>query len=147
MAKPETQTKTSITENKKVVKYSEKFGLDKDRKKLGVETNSKTVSPGKNFFIVKVVMTESKKRYDGADGETGEIIHGKKKIAQIDIITEDGTPLKFYAMNAPIVEACQNMLEDKDIQAGEDGVFKYPVLINEVVEGLGEQKRVYIAFQ
>ena len=144
------KTTTDKPSNQRVVKYGEKFGLDKDRKKLGAETNEKSTPPvysaGKNFLIVKVVMTESKKRYDGADPDTGEIIHGKKKIAQIDVILEDGSAAKFYAMNAPIVEACQNMLEDKDISADKEGVFGTPVLITEVIEGIGDQKRKYIAF-
>lgn len=142
--------KSAGAPKKGAIKFSDKFGLDKDRKKLGVrdDPNAKppTVSPGENFQITKIVMTTSKKRYDGQDPETGEIIHGKIPIAQFDVTKEDGTVLKLYSPNSAIVEACRNILKDPDFGASDEGVLAVPAEIAEVIEGTGEKSRKYIAF-
>jgi len=134
---------------KKGIKFSDKFGLDKDRKKLGAVTNEKLKIPiysaGVNFQITKIVITESKKRYDHTNPD-GEMTRGKINIAQFDVIKEDGTQAKFYSPNSAIVEACENILKDKDFGADKEGNLSTPAVINEVIEGEGEASRKYIAF-
>jgi len=143
-----TKTEQKGTAVRKGISYSEKFGLDKSRKKLGATTDEKkgTFNPGKDFSITKIVMGESKKRYDHEDKETGEIVHGKIGIVQIDGVTENGDPFKVFSPNAPIVEACENILADKEVGADKEGNLQTPVIIHEVMEGQGEKNRAYLAF-
>jgi hypothetical protein len=135
---------------KKGLSYSEKFGLDKDRKKLGIITNDKipvpTLSLGENFSITRIVITDSKKRYDYVNPETEQISHGKIKIAQFDGILEDGKAYKVYSPNSAIVEACENIMNDADYGINKDGFLTTPALIDRVIEGTGEKSRKYIAF-
>jgi hypothetical protein len=141
--------KTNVS-TKKGISYSAKFGLDKDRKKLGIVTNDKatppTLSLGENFSITRIVITDSKKRYDYVNPETDQITHGKINIAQIDGTLEDGTPFKVYSPNSAIVEACENILADKDFMPDNEGYLSTPALIAGVMEGTGEKSRKYIAF-
>jgi len=133
MAKPETKP------TRKSIKFSDKFGLDKDRKKLEAGL--------KNFEITKIVITDSKKRYDHVDRETDEITRGKIPIAQFDCILESGETGKFYSPNSAIVEACENILNDADFAVDKaTGILSVPALINEVISGKGEKGRNYIAF-
>lgn len=145
-----TQKPNSGAPKKGAIKYSDKFGLDKERKKLGTVTDEKanppTLSPGENFRIVKIVMTTSKKRYDMQNMETGELGHAKIPIAQFDVETENGQHLKLYSPNSAIVEACQNILKDPDFAASEDGTLAVPAEIGGVIEGKGEKGRGYLAF-
>ena len=142
------EMKTAST--KKGISYSQKFGLDKERKKLSTVTNDKatppTLSLGENFSITRIVITDSKKRYDYVNPETEQITHGKINIAQFDGVLEDGTPYKVYSPNSAIVEACQNILSDADFGADKDGYLKEPAIIAGVMEGTGEKSRKYIAF-
>jgi hypothetical protein len=135
----------------KTIKFSDKFGLDKDRKKLGSVTDEKkkpvpVYSPGKNFKIFKIVISDSKKKYDHVSPETDEIVRGRIPIAQFDIVTEDGERQKFYSPNSAIVEACENILKDADFGADKDGNLSTPAEISEVIEGTGDKNRPYIAF-
>jgi hypothetical protein len=132
--KPEA-TKSPV---KKTIKYGDKFGLDKERKKLEAGL--------KNFSITRIVMTESKKRYDHVDSETEETVRGKIGIAQFDCTLEDGSFAKFYSPNSAIVEACENILADVDFGANKEGYLSTPAEIGEVISGKGEKGRNYIAF-
>ena len=142
--------KTAGAPKKGAIKYSDKFGLDKDRKKLSTVTDEKanppTLYPGQNFQITRIVMTTSKKRYDMQDIESGELVHAKIPIAQFDVTTEEGKNLKLYSPNSAIVEACQNILKDPDFAASEDGTLAVPAEIGDVIEGKGEKGRGYLAF-
>lgn len=130
---------TAKQESKKTsVSYGKKFGLDPNRKKLAAGLE--------NFDIVKIVLTESKKKYQHT-GEDGELTKGKISIAQIDIIDADGKTLLFYSPNAPIVEACENILKDEEFGAGENGTLSVPCHIDKVIEGKGEGNKKYLAFQ
>jgi hypothetical protein len=140
-----------VVSQKRTLKFGDKFGLDKDRKKLGARdvpalgTKPEIVSAGKNFSITRIVMTESKKKYDNAQ-EDGEIARTRIPIAQMDILKEDGTPVKVYSPNSAIVEACQNILADSDFGADKEGFLQTPAEIAEVIEGVGEKNHNYIAF-
>jgi hypothetical protein len=141
-------TETKAGTARKGISYSEKFGLDKSRKKLSSETNDAKglYNPGKDFSITRIVMSESKKRYDHEDSETGEMTHGKIEIAQIDGVTAEGESFKVFSPNAPIVEACVSMLADKDLSADKDGWLSTPCIIHEVIAGEGDKNRKYLAF-
>lgn len=136
MAQKET-TKTGTV--KRTIKFSDKFGLDKERKKLTAGL--------KNFSILKIIITESKKRYDHINKDTDELTRGKIGIAQFDALLEDGKTIgKFYSPNSAIVEACENILADADFGADKEGNLTTPAEISEVIEGIGEKGRKYIAF-
>jgi len=130
---------TAKTVKTNTVSYAKKFGLDPERAKLDAGL--------KNFDILKIVVGESKKKYDHEDSETGEIVHGKIDIVSLDLLLEDGTIKKVYAPNAPIVEACQNILKDPDFEAKPDGTLGVPCHIDEVIQGKGDKNRGYIAFK
>jgi hypothetical protein len=148
MAKTETKINTPV---KNGIRFGDKFGLDKERKKLGASDmpNAKPVpiySPGENFSIVKIVMTKSKKKYSAEDEETGEQKKGLIDIAQIDVIKEDGTPAKFYSGNKAIVQSCEAIINDADFKVMPDGTLGVPCIIASVIEGVSGNFR-YIAFE
>jgi hypothetical protein len=141
---------------KKGISFASKFGLDKERHKLGAVTNEKatppTVAPmdfgGEGFQITKIIVVDSKKKYSVTNEETNEIVKVKIPIVQFDAIHADGSIGKYYSPNGAIVEACQNIMEDPDF--GYDkvtGELKVPAEITTVFAGKGENKRDYIAFQ
>ena len=94
----------------KVVKYGDKFGLEKDRLKL--------ISGIFDFDIVRIEIHKSKVSYDVTvlhDDGTKEIKKQKIDVASFDALYyEDGKPAKeitkFYSSSMPIVESCKEML-------------------------------------
>ncbi len=138
MVEKKNTEKTSGNVKGKSIKFSEKFGLDKDRKKLEAGL--------KNFSITRIIITDSKKRYDHIDKETDEITRGKIPIAQFDCLLEDGTPAKFYSPNSAIVEACENIIADPDFGVDKEGYLSTVAEIGEVISGKGEKGRNYLAF-
>jgi hypothetical protein len=144
------------TVSKKGISFASKFGLDKNRHKLGAVTNDKIVPPvvapmdfgGEGFQITKIIMVDSKKKYSVTNEDTNEIVKVKIPIVQFDVIHADGSIGKYYSPNGAIVEACQNIIDDSDF--GYDkvtGELKTPAEITTVFAGKGENKRDYIAFQ
>jgi hypothetical protein len=124
------------------IKFSERFGLPKDRQKLTADWS--------DFDIVKVEIVQSKKMYDvRTETESGTVVKKKKiDIAYIDVhLYEDGKPskeiTKFYAPNAPIAAACKDILES---YGKPDGTLKEPIYIAEVKEEKGENKNSYLFF-
>jgi hypothetical protein len=144
-------TESKTTENKKKsLSYAGKFGLDPDRKKIGMKTDDTakpaTQFPGENFQIVKIVMGMSRKKYP-VENEDGEMVHTKIPVVQFDIIHEDGSTGKYYSPNAAIVEACENILKDEDFGADkETGVLATPCEVSHLVEGKGAKNGKYVAF-
>ena len=138
-------TKATTEQKKKVVKFGEKYGLDKDRKKIGAVDNAErnTKNPGENFQIFRIIVTQSRKRYETVN-DNDELVKGKIDIVQFDVTHEDGSEGKYYSPNAPIVEACKTILAD--IGADEEGFLKEPVEVSKVIEGKGDKNRSYIAF-
>ena len=105
-----------------MVKFGEKYGLDKDRLK---------VEKGEEFSIVKIGKI-TKTRKEGEDYE----------IAEFDVIIE-GKPAKRYGTNSAIVDACKTMLQD----AKPDGTLKESIEVS-VVERISEKrKKPYLAFE
>jgi len=147
-AKMATKDKTTAS---KSIKFSDKFGLDKDRKKLGavntpaVGNKPELVYPGKNFKIVKITKGYTKKKYDVLD-ENEEIIRAKIPIVQFDVVHADGSTGKYYSPNTAVVEACENILADPDFGADKEGNLQTPAEIDDVISGSGEKGRNYIAF-
>ena len=142
--------------SKKGISFAAKFGLDKDRHKLGAVTDTKATPPiqapmdfgGEGFSIIKIVMTDSKRRYSVTNPDTNEIVKVKIPIVQFDVIHADGSMGKYYSPNSAIVEACENIMEDKDFgYSKETGLLESPAVVNTVIAGKGENKRDYIAFQ
>jgi hypothetical protein len=137
---------------KEGISFASKFGLDPERKKLGVITNEKakppTLSPGENFSILAIKMSKTKKKYSHTDPETDELVEGKIPIAQIDIRTEAGEIIKVYSPNSAIIEACRAIIDDEDFGYNkETGKLSTPANISRVIEGEGSNNRKYIAFQ
>jgi hypothetical protein len=126
------------------VKFSDKFGLPKDRLKLDVGFG--------NFEIFKIEIIKSKKLYDvREETEAGTKITKRLiDIAYIDAFECDNNGkaqkdkiVKYYAPNAPIVAAC------KDILAAfgkKDGTLTEGVYIGEVASKEGEGKNAYLYF-
>jgi hypothetical protein len=140
----------------KGISFASKFGLDKDRHKLGAVTNEKSTPPtvapmdfgGEGFLITKITEVDSKKRYSVTNEDTNEIIKVKIPIVQFDVIHADGSKGKYYSPNSAIVEACENIMADPDFRYNKaTGELGEPALINTVIAGKGENKRDYIAFQ
>lgn len=117
-----------------MVNFADKFGLPKDRVKLEAGLT--------DFDIVKIEITQSKKKYDVRE----ELPDGSTKITRklIDIAYFDtAAGEKYYSPNAPIVSACKDILK---AYGKVDGTLKEVVHINEVKEGIGEGKNPYIFF-
>lgn len=117
-------------------KFSEKFGLESDRVKLAAGVGK--------FNITHIVLKESKKDYSSrAEGKEST---GKITIAHINgISTVDGSIVKYYAPNAPIVQSCKDIL-DADGTKDPNGKLKDPIFIEEVALG-GEKGREYLFFK
>jgi hypothetical protein len=114
-----------------VVKFGEKFGLESDRVKLAAGIGK--------FEVVRIEIKESKKEYDTKDGAK------KIKIAHIDVVMKsDGSTKKYYSPNGPILQACEDMLNDIGVKS-KDGTLKEPVYIDEV-KTAGTKGREYIFF-
>ena len=108
---------------KDVKTFSEKFGLDKDRKKLA---NGIT-------FIITAIPKIEKTRKEGEDYE----------IATIDGVDLIGEPVKYYGTNQAIIDACKTMLTD----AKPDGTLTEPIKVT-VVERISEKrKKAYLTFE
>lgn len=123
---------------KNKVSFSAKFGLDPNRKKLE--------ATDEGFFITRIVITPSKKKYSGENPETGEQEVKKIDIAQIDVVTATGDKKLFYSPNVAIVEACKSILADSDFAVDGEGILRNPCEISRVKEG-GTGTRKYIAFE
>jgi hypothetical protein len=118
-------------------KFSEKFGLEGDRVKLAAGNGK--------FNITHIVLKESKKDYTTRSADNKEKI-GKITIAHIDgVSTVDGSIVKYYAPNAPIVQSCKDIL-DADGTKDAKGKLKEPIFIEEVAEA-GEKGREYLYFK
>lgn len=120
-----------------MVNFGDKFGLPKDRFKL-----EKGLS---NFDIVKIEIIKSKKLYDVRE-ETEAGTKVTKKLIDIAYIDceIDGEIKKFYAPNAPIVDACKDILKE---YGKKDGSLTEPVRIQEVKEEKAEgSKNAYLYF-
>lgn len=114
------------------IKFSEKFGLEADRKKLSAGIG--------NFDIVRIEIKESKKDYKTQDGE------GKIKIAHFDVVMKaDGSTAKYYSPNGPIIQACKDILDSIGTK-DKNGTLKEAVHIDEVAEA-GEKGREYLYFK
>lgn len=142
--------------SKKGISFAAKFGLDKDRHKLGAVTDTKATPPtqapmdfgGEGFSIIKIVMSDSKRRYAVTNPTTNEIVNVKIPIVQFDVIHADGSFGKYYSPNTVIVEACENIMKDKDFSFDEKtGLLENYAEITTVIAVKGENKREYIAFQ
>lgn len=126
-----------------MVNFADKFGLPKDRVKLEAGLT--------NFDIVKIEMIKSKKAYDvREETEAGTKISKKKiDIAYLDVHLFDDNDKpskeisKYYSPNAPVVASCKEILETF---GKPDGSLREPVHINEVKEGMGENKNPYLFF-
>jgi hypothetical protein len=106
-------------------KFSEKYGLDKDRIKL---------TEGLEFIIIGIPSVHAS-RAVGEDGKTYDIaeINGKDKA---------GNLLKFYDTSSVIVEQCRDMLKD----ARPDGTLKEEMEVKTVLK-TSKKKRDYLAFE
>jgi hypothetical protein len=114
------------------VKFSEKFGLESDRKKLASGIG--------NFDITRIEIKESKKDYKKKDGE------GKIDIAHFDVIMKaDNSVGKYYSPNGPIIQACKDILDSIGTR-DKNGTLKESVYIAEVAEA-GEKGREYLYFK
>jgi hypothetical protein len=126
------------------VKFSDKFGLPKDRLKLDAGF--------RNFEIFKIEIIKSKKLYDvREETEAGTKISKKLiDIAYIDAYEcdDNGKPqkdkiIKYYAPNAPIVAACKDILT---AFGKKDGMLTETVYIGEVATKDSEGKNAYLYF-
>jgi len=119
------------------VKFSDEFGLESDRKKLMAGIG--------NFEITHIVMSQSKKLYEvkSADGKSTEM--KTIPIVHFDVKQKDGVVAKYYSPNAPIIQACQDML-DRYGGKDKDGKLKEFVFIEAVVEA-GTKGREYLYFK
>ena len=134
----------------KVVKFGDKFGLEKDRFKL--------VKDIFDFDIVAILIHKSKVLYDTTitheDG-TKEVKKQKIDIASIDAVYyEDGKPLKeiakFYSSSMPIVESCKEIIAEYG-SGDEKGTLKENVHIDMVMQKTSkdakkDSKNPYIYF-
>jgi hypothetical protein len=93
-------------------KYSEVFGMDKDRKKLDKNDGS--------FWIFRIAIVKGKKLYDKReDTDDGKTLIKKEPldIVHFDVHTGDengfdkDSLVKFYSTNQPIIDACKDMLK------------------------------------
>lgn len=118
-----------------VLKFSEKFGMDKDRKKL-------EAGVGK-FNIVSIDIVEGKKDYEQRVDD--KLIKGKIKIANIDVIM-DATKdvVKYYSTASAIISSCQDIVNE--LNKGKMGKLSEPVHIESVESRMSENKREYIVF-
>lgn len=119
-----------------VVKYSDEFGLESDRKKLAAGVG--------NFEITHIIMSESKKDYEVRDNE-GKITLKKIPIVHFDVIQKDGQVGKYYSPNAPIIQACKDML-DKYGTKDKSGKLREAIYIEAVAEA-GSKGREYLHFK
>ena len=147
--KATTSVKNSM---RKAISFSSKFGLDHERKKIGIETDEKakppTVSVGEDFEIINIKMTNSKRKYNKVNEETDEIEQTRIPIAQMDIRKKDGTIVKVYSPNSAIVESCNSIMNDPEFEYNkETGEVHVPCLIHSVISGKGDNKHEYLAFQ
>ena len=117
-----------------MVNFNEKFGMDKDRKKL--------VAGIGNFDIVAIDITIGKKDYEVRAGDT--VTKGKIKIANIDVMMADKIVHKYYSTAGAIVTSCQEIVDV--INGGKMGKLKETVHIDKVEERMSENKREYITF-
>jgi hypothetical protein len=108
-----------------VKKFSEKYGLDKDRKKLteGLQ------------FVITAIPSIHPSRALGEDGKPYEI-------AEINGTDEKGNVVKYYDTSSVIVENCKDMLKD----ARPDGTLKEEMEVK-VVSRTSKKKRDYLAFE
>jgi hypothetical protein len=107
-----------------MVKFSEKFGLDKDRLK---------VEEGMRFSIIAIPKIE-KTRKEGEDYE----------VATIDAIDENGKVIKRYASNRSIIDQCKQMLEEN---SKPDGTLKESVEVVVVSRISEKRKKAYLCFE
>lgn len=105
-----------------VKSYSEKYGLDPERKKI---------EAGMSLTVTQIVSIEPSKKM-GDDGKPYEI-------ATINGLDEHGQPVKYYATNKAIVDACRQMQAD----AKPDGTLKEPLTIT-ITEEISDKKRKYL---
>jgi hypothetical protein len=106
-------------------KFSEKYGLDKDRKKL---------TEGLEFIIVSIPSVHSS-RAVGEDGKPYDI-------AEINGKDDKGNLLKFYDTSSVIVEQCRDMLKD----ARPEGILKEEMEVKVVLK-TSKKKRDYLSFE
>jgi hypothetical protein len=109
----------------KVVKFGDKFGLEKDRLKL--------VKDIFDFDIVRIEIHKSKVLYDTTiEKEDGskEVKKQRIDVASFDVLYyDDGKPSKeiskFYSTSSPIVENCKEMLLAYDSGDGKGTLKEY----------------------
>lgn len=106
-------------------KFGDKYGLDKDRKKLIANLQ----------FIIKSIPSIHASKAVGEDGSPYEIV---------EINGEDlnGIPVKFYDSSSVIVEQCKDMLKD----ARPDGILKEEIEVRTVLK-TSKKKRDYLSFE
>jgi hypothetical protein len=142
-----------------MVKFGDKFGLPKDRKKLegGIT----------NISIFKIQIVKSKKLYDVTEEnpETGKIEVKKKliEIAYFDahpyemngekVAIDKKETLKYYSPNGAIVEACKDFVQafgaplNGEITTGLEYPLSQSVEIEKVGSKSGEKsKNPYLYF-
>lgn len=132
-------------------KYSEVFGMDKDRKKLDANDGS--------FWIFKIAIVKGKKLYDKREEQDGKTIMKKEPldIVHFDVYAgdEEGfkkeNPIKFYATNQPIIDACQDMLKafgkkNPTKEEVENGIPLLEEFYVTVQEKQGTAKQPYLCF-
>ena len=119
-----------------VIKFSDEFGLEADRKKLAAGVG--------NFEITHIVMSESKKLYEVKDAD-GKTSMQKIPIVHFDVVQKDGAVAKYYSPNGPIIQACKDML-DKYGTKDKTGKLRESIFIAEVQEA-GTKGREYLCFK
>jgi hypothetical protein len=106
-------------------KFGEKYGLDKDRKKL---------SEGLHFIIKSIPSIHASKAL-GEDEQPYDI-------AEINGEDLNGISVKYYDTSSVIVEQCRDMLKD----ARPDGVLKEEIEVKTIVK-TSKKKRDYLSFE
>jgi hypothetical protein len=119
-----------------VIKFSNEFGLEADRKKLAAGVG--------NFEITHIVMSESKKLYE-VKADDGKTSMQKIPIVHFDVVQKDGAVAKYYSPNGPIIQACKDML-DKYGTKDKSGKLRESIFIAEVQEA-GTKGREYLCFK
>lgn len=128
-----------------MAKYSEVFGLPKDRVKLTAGIS--------NFWIFRIEIIKSKKMYEVKE-ETEQGTKITRKLIDIAYIDthpdENGKPIKeevikYFAPNAPIVAGCKDMLASYGGKS-KDGTLSEMVFIEEVKSKAGDAKNEYLFF-
>lgn len=106
-------------------KFTDKYGLDKDRKKL---------SEGLHFIIISIPSVHASKAL-GEDGNPYEI-------AEINGKDMEGKEVKYYDTGSVIVEQCKDMLKD----ARPDGILKEEMEVIVILKH-SKKKRDYLSFE